>query len=161
MHRHNHRHHYFKSGKIDKKILSIVQSIFKWKASKIHYVTRFGKFFPLFSTQASGCLAPLLESLFLMKDNIYLKMSIFVNLFPAGRVLEATGDSFQDTEALSIFEINPMSVLGFPCGSDGKESSWSAGDLSSIPGLGRPPGEWNGYSLHYSCLENSRDRGAG
>ena len=100
MHKHNHRHYYFKSGKINKKILSIVQSIFKWKASKIHYVTRFGKFFPLFSTQASGCLVPLLESLFLMKDGIYLKMSIFVNLFPTGRVLEATGDSFQDAEAL-------------------------------------------------------------
>ena len=142
-------------------MLFTVQSIFKLKASKIHYVTRHGKNFPLFSTQASDCLAPPLESLFLMKDSIYLMMSIFINLFPAGKILEATGDSFQDTEALSIFKINPMSVLGFPCGSDGKESAWSAGDPSSIPGLGRSPGEWNGCSLQYSCLENSRDRGAG
>ena len=36
----------------------------------------------------------------------------------------------------------------------------NAGDLGSIPGLGRFPGEGNGYSLQYSCLENSMDRGA-
>ena len=36
----------------------------------------------------------------------------------------------------------------------------NAGDLGSIPGLGRSPGEGNGYPLLYSCLENSMDRGA-
>ena len=50
--------------------------------------------------------------------------------------------------------------MSFPCGSDGKESGCNAGDLSSIPGLGRYPGEGNGYPLQYSCLENSMDRGA-
>ena len=45
--------------------------------------------------------------------------------------------------------------LGFPGASDGKES---AGDAGSIPGLGRPPGEGNGYPLQYSCLEDSLDR---
>jgi len=45
--------------------------------------------------------------------------------------------------------------LGFPGASDGKES---AGDAGSIPGLGRLPGEGNGYPLPYSCLENSLDR---
>ena len=44
--------------------------------------------------------------------------------------------------------------LGFPCGSAGKESSRNAGDLGSIPGLGRSPGEGKGYPLHYSGLEN-------
>ena len=39
-------------------------------------------------------------------------------------------------------------------GSDGKESACSAGDLGSIPGSGRSPGEKNGYPLQYSCLEN-------
>ena len=39
----------------------------------------------------------------------------------------------------------------------GKESAWSAGDLGSIPGLGRSPGEGNGYPLQYSGLENSMD----
>ena len=41
-----------------------------------------------------------------------------------------------------------------------KESAYNAGDLGSIPGLGRSPGERNGYLLQYSCLENSMDRGA-
>ena len=47
--------------------------------------------------------------------------------------------------------------LGFPCGSAGKESSWNAGDLGLIPGLGRSPGEGKGYPFQYSCLENSMD----
>ena len=46
---------------------------------------------------------------------------------------------------------------GFPGGSDGKESSCNAGDPGSIPGSGRSSGEGNGYSLQYSCLENSMD----
>ena len=44
--------------------------------------------------------------------------------------------------------------------SDGIESSCNAGDLGLIPGSGRSPGEGNGNSLQYSCLENSIDRGA-
>ena len=50
--------------------------------------------------------------------------------------------------------------MGFPDGSDGKESVYNAGDLGSIPGLGRSPEEGHGYQLQYSCLENSMDRGA-
>ena len=50
--------------------------------------------------------------------------------------------------------------MGFPGGSDGKESACHAADLGLIPGLGRSPGEGNGYPLHYSCLENPMDRGA-
>ena len=41
-----------------------------------------------------------------------------------------------------------------------KESAWNAGDLGSIPGSGRSPGERNGNSLQYSCLENPMNRGA-
>ena len=48
--------------------------------------------------------------------------------------------------------------MGFPGGSDSKEPACSAEDPGSIPGLGRSPGEGNGYSLQYSCLENSMDR---
>ena len=44
--------------------------------------------------------------------------------------------------------------LGFPGGSVGKESACNVGDLGSIPGLGRSPGEGNGYPLQYSGLEN-------
>ena len=50
--------------------------------------------------------------------------------------------------------------MGFPGDSDGKESACNAGDPGLIPGLGRSPGEGNGYLLQYSCLENSMDRGA-
>ena len=48
--------------------------------------------------------------------------------------------------------------LGFPSGSDDKESALNAGDPGWIPGLGRSPGEGNGNPLQYSCLENSMDR---
>ena len=47
--------------------------------------------------------------------------------------------------------------LGFPCGPAGKKSTYSAGDLGSIPGLGRSPGEGKGYPLQYSGPENSMD----
>ena len=47
--------------------------------------------------------------------------------------------------------------MGFPCGSTGKESAYNEGDLSSIPGLGRSPGEGKGYPHQYSGLENSMD----
>ena len=46
----------------------------------------------------------------------------------------------------------------FPGGSDSKVSAYNAGDLGSIPGLGRSPGEENGNPLQYSCLENPMDR---
>ena len=49
------------------------------------------------------------------------------------------------------------SILGFPGGSAGKESACNAGDLGSIPGLGRCPGEGNGDPLQYSGLENAMD----
>ena len=51
----------------------------------------------------------------------------------------------------------PPTLLGFPCGSAGKESACNVGDLGSIPGLGRSPGEGKGYPLQYSGLENSMD----
>ena len=50
--------------------------------------------------------------------------------------------------------------LDFPGGSDGKVSVYSVGDLGSIPGLGRSPGEGNGNPLQDYCLENPMDRGA-
>ena len=50
--------------------------------------------------------------------------------------------------------------MGFPCGSDGKESACNAGDLGLIPGSGRSPGGGHGNPLQYLCLENPMDRGA-
>ena len=51
-------------------------------------------------------------------------------------------------------------LMGFPCSSAGKEFACGAGDLGSILGLGRSPGEGNGNPLQYPCLENLMDRGA-
>ena len=48
--------------------------------------------------------------------------------------------------------------LGFPGGSDGKESACNVGDPGLILGSGKSPGEGNGNPLHFSCLENSTDR---
>ena len=50
--------------------------------------------------------------------------------------------------------------MGFPGGSDGEESACNAGDQGLIIGLGRSPGEGNGYPLQYFCLENPMDKGA-
>ena len=51
-----------------------------------------------------------------------------------------------------------MRHLGFPGGSDSKESAHNAGDLGLIPGLGRSSGEGNDNPLQYSCLENPMGR---
>ena len=53
-----------------------------------------------------------------------------------------------------------MNVQGFPGESEGKEFTCNVRDPGSIPGLGRTPGEGNGYPLQYSCLENPTDREA-
>ena len=54
----------------------------------------------------------------------------------------------------------PYIRLAIPDGSDGKESACNAGDLSSVPGSGRSPGEGRGNPLQYFYLESSMDRGA-
>ena len=56
--------------------------------------------------------------------------------------------------------LRATTTLGFPGGSEVKASASNAGDLGSIPGSGRPPGEGNGNPLQYSCLENPTDGGA-
>ena len=48
-------------------------------------------------------------------------------------------------------------LMGFPCGFADDESAYNAGDLGSVSGLGRVPGEGKGYPLQYSGLENSMD----
>ena len=53
-----------------------------------------------------------------------------------------------------------ISSVGFPGGSDGKESDCNARDLGLVPGSGRCPGEGDANLLQYSCLENFMDRGA-
>ena len=62
-------------------------------------------------------------------------------------------------EQILPLEINIRhTTQGFPGVSVGKKSACNAGDLDSIPGLGRSPGEGNGNLLQYSCLQNPRGR---
>ena len=61
---------------------------------------------------------------------------------------------------IHIYIYITITKSGFPGGSDSKESAYNVGDLGSIPGLGRTPGEGNGNPLQYSCLENSMYREA-
>ena len=74
-------------------------------------------------------------------------------------------DLYKDVCDSFIFQQNPnnwtqlSNYTHFPGGSDSKASACNAGDLGSIPGSGRSPGEGNGNLLQYSCLENSMDRG--
>ena len=60
---------------------------------------------------------------------------------------------------LDTTHFKKLTLLGFPIDSDGKGSACSEGELGSISGLGRFPGEGNSYPLQYSCLENSMERG--
>ena len=57
----------------------------------------------------------------------------------------------------NVREFKFLNANNVPCGSAGKESACNSGDLGSISGLGRSPGEGKGYPLQYSGLENSMD----
>ena len=59
---------------------------------------------------------------------------------------------------LCLTEYMYNGILGFPGGSDGKESACNVGDLGLILGLGRSPGEGNDNPLQYFCLQNSMDK---
>ena len=70
----------------------------------------------------------------------------------------------QNSEARSnlqaIIRCTQLAYMGFPGGSEGKESVCNVGNPGSIPESRRCPGEGNSYPLLYSCLENPMDRGA-
>ena len=77
------------------------------------------------------------------------------------RFLDILADSFlartygnRALDGIAHFPLHLL-IMGFPCGSAGKESACNAGDLGSIPGLERSPGEGKGYPLQCSGLENS------
>ena len=73
-------------------------------------------------------------------------------------VCESVGS--QHLRDAAHFWVHMQDFVVFLDGSDDKESTCNAGDLGSIPGLGRSLGEGNGNPLQYSCLKNSMDRGA-
>ena len=63
-------------------------------------------------------------------------------------------------KCICIYACTYTYIMGFPRGSDGKESAYNAGDLGLIPGLGRYPGVGHGNPLQYSCPRIHMDRGA-
>ena len=63
------------------------------------------------------------------------------------------------TKILTLMHVYYQCLNGLPQWLSSEEPICDAGDSGSIPGLGRPPGEGNGNSLHYSCLGNPTDRG--
>ena len=82
---------------------------------------------------------------------------VFPTLGSKSHFLNWQVDSLPMSYLGSPFSMYYIHQLGFPDGSAWKESPCNVGDLGLIPGLGRSPGEANGYPLQYSCLENSID----
>ena len=74
-----------------------------------------------------------------------------------GEVVEDLFICLSDIFYSSFFKKDSLLLLGFPDGSEGKASAHNVGDLGSIPGSGKSPGEGNGNPLQYSCLENPMD----
>ena len=84
-----------------------------------------------------------------------------VDCSPRGHIESDTGEQHTHTHTHAHTHTHTHTLIVFPGGSAGKESACNAGDLGSIPGLGRSPGAGNDNPLQYSCLENSMDRRAG
>ena len=101
--------------------------------------------------------------------NVVYKLNYMINIINTaicyiGNVLKEQILSFHHKGKKFFFNLILFiyEIMGFPDGSVGKESVCSAGDtgdVGSIPGLGRSPGEGNNDPLQYSCLENLMDRG--
>ena len=82
------------------------------------------------------------------------------SLFPPYCFFPSHRQSPDVHRSLPVSCVHPHMYLYISGGSGGKESAHSAGDPSLIPGLGRSPGEGDGYLLQFSCLKNSMHRGA-
>ena len=79
--------------------------------------------------------------------------------FNLGLLDNNDGEEEEMTAGVIYWDLAICQAL-YPPGAQTEESAYSVGELGSIPGLGRPPGEGRGYPLQYSCPENSMDRGA-
>ena len=93
--------------------------------------------------------------------HILLNFNEFKLKFELPQVVQATAlVSMEDNILKFVLNISLLhKTMGFPGGSDGKNSTCNAGDLGLIPRSGRSPGEGNGSPLQYSLLENPMDRG--
>ena len=83
-----------------------------------------------------------------------------IHAAPGRLNLQVSKEMAQDSPFLLLVSSVPTEEKShkyFPCDSTGKESTCNAGDMGSVPGLGRSPGEGKGYPLQYSGLENPMD----
>ena len=88
-------------------------------------------------------------------ESVHRYGALYTTIGPSGLVVNTVVPS---CGLVSIFKAPLVDFMGFPGGSDNKESACNSGDLGSIPG--RSLGEGHGNPLQYSCLENSMDTGA-
>ena len=93
-----------------------------------------------------------------MVKTLFQVASLIAQLVKNSAVMQETPvQSLGQEDLLEKGWATHSSILWLPLGSAGKESACNVEDLGSIPGMGRSPGEWNGYPLQYSGLENSMD----
>ena len=112
----------------------------------------------MLSMQREDCL--LVCGKYIMYLSSPIQNIICLILFDAKlRVFSSNKKSMKKAEFVTSFE-RVICFEGLPGGPDSKESSCNAGNLGSMPELGRSSGGRNGYSLQYSCLENPMDKGA-
>ena len=111
-------------------------------------------------TQRPGQLQSLCQTIprIQMKYILLFQISQSISLIPVTSffLLLSVSQFFLTT----TFNLNLFLVWNFPGGSNSKVSAYNAGDLGSLPGSGRSPGEGNGNPLQYSCLENPMDGGS-
>ena len=111
---------------------------------------------PLCLTAFTGCFAPFQYKAFLFLG--FIICGLVPNSTPGAYLILSPFHREENQGLESSMEWPKIiQLMGFPGGSDGIESACNAGDLGSIPGLGRSPREENGNLLWYSCLENSMD----
>ena len=95
-----------------------------------------------------------------LKRRMAYSSKLLLSLKPSEHLQD---DLYMTRASVTLHGFGTMSwdIWGFPGGSDGKKKNLPAmqESLGSIPGWGKSPGEGNGYSLQYTCLENSMDRG--
>ena len=138
-----------------------------WTQLKVLFFPLSGKFLPCVSEQTEESWKPLYKSSFSCynsnnKKTLNDPFPLYMFIFPYSVTLLIPLLQSLNIWNYSSFHQNKHSFV-FPCfpgGWDSKESAYNAGNLGSIPGLGRSPGEGNGNPLQYSCLKNSMDRGA-
>ena len=98
-----------------------------------------------------SCSFPQIVGYFIIINVLHVH-NLFQALFSS-----VTSFYFYFSSFASYLLVPPSHNHGLPCGSAGKESACNTGDLGSIPGIRRSPGEGKGYPLQYSGLENSMD----